>query len=394
MNRGLESRDPGPGTRNGVVRNTSAMEASRGCVIPESRVPGPSSSDDECRAALRPRPLWPARCTPLRRVRGQAYELARCAVCGAADAIELADADEVRAEVEALWGFHGARLRPETPPALLADRVAFSQRPPLRLVRCRRCGLVYRNPRERAFEVEEVYEAETVDDAALESLHENQRRAYRTQARRLLRLVGRRGAGLEVGSYVGGFLAAAREAGWRFEGLDINERTNRFARAKGFAVTAGTLDTFEPGRRFDAVAIWNAFDQLPDPRAAAIRAHALLEPGGLLTVRVPNGAFYARLRPLLAGPLGAAARILLAHNNLLAFPYRFGFTVESLRRLLRATGFEPARLYGDALVPTADRWTRRWAALEERAVKGVLRAAGRSAPAMAPWIEVYARRRE
>jgi 2-polyprenyl-3-methyl-5-hydroxy-6-metoxy-1,4-benzoquinol methylase len=324
-------------------------------------------------------------------VRSQAYELARCAVCGAAEAIELADADAVRAEVEALWGFHGSRLRPETPPALLADRVAFSQRPPLRLVRCRRCGLVYRNPRERGFELEEAYEEEAVDDAALESLHENQRHAYRTQARRLLRLAGRRGSGLEVGSYVGGFLAAAREVGWRFEGLDINERTNRFARSKGFAVSAGTLDTFEPGRRFDAVTIWNVFDQLPDPRAAAVRAHALLEPGGMLTVRVPNGAFYARLRPLLAGPLGAAARLVLAHSNLLSFPYRFGFTVESLRRLLHAAGFEVTRVYGDALVPTADRWTRRWATLEERAVKGAIRLLARREPSMAPWIEVYAR---
>jgi hypothetical protein len=114
----------------------------------------------------------------------------------------------------------------------------------------------------------------------------------------------------------------------------------------------------------------------------------------VLTVRVPNGAFYARTRARLAGPLGAAARLLLAHNNLLAFPYRFGFTVESLGRLLRATGFEVVRVYGDVLVPTADRWTRRWAALEERAVKGALRAVARAAPATAPWLEIYARRRQ
>ena len=35
----------------------------------------------------------------------------------------------------------------------LTDRIAFSQQPPLRLVQCTRCETVYRNPRERAFEV-------------------------------------------------------------------------------------------------------------------------------------------------------------------------------------------------------------------------------------------------
>ena len=39
----------------------------------------------------------------------------------------------------------------------LMDRVAFSQHAPLRLVRCRECGLVYRNPVERATELDAIY---------------------------------------------------------------------------------------------------------------------------------------------------------------------------------------------------------------------------------------------
>jgi SAM-dependent methyltransferase len=226
----------------------------------------------------------------------------------------------------------------------------------------------------------------------LRALFETQRDAYAAQAQRLTEVAGRTGRGLEVGSYVGGFLAAAQSAGWRFEGLDVNATANRFARGLGFTVTESDLESYAGPGGFDAVAVWNCFDQLPDPRTGARRAHELLALGGLLAVRVPNGAFYARVRAHLAGPLGAAARVLLAHNNLLAFPYRFGFTVESLRRLLRATGFRVVRVYGDVLVPTADRWTRRWAALEERAVKGALRLLARAEPAMAPWLEVYAKR--
>ena len=60
--------------------------------------------------------------------------------------------DPREAEVETLWEYHGRRLRPETPPEHLMDRVAFSQRPPVRVVRCNTCGFVYRNPIE-AFRV-------------------------------------------------------------------------------------------------------------------------------------------------------------------------------------------------------------------------------------------------
>jgi SAM-dependent methyltransferase len=197
-----------------------------------------------------------------------------------------------------------------------------------------------------------------------------------------------------VGSYVGGFLAAAAAAGWRFEGLDVNEAVAEFARRKGFTVTIGTLEELGRDRAVDAVAIWNCFDQLPDPRRAARAARALLRPGGLVAIRVPNGGVYAALRPALDGFMAPVARALLAHNNLLSFPYRHGFTPGSLTRLLEHTGFAVVRVHGDALVPIADEWTRRWAAIEERAVKRLIRTlnlAGEAGAELSPWIEVYAR---
>ena len=320
-----------------------------------------------------------------------AYELSRCPVCDAAETEEVAGPDDLRAEVELLWEFHDARLKPRTPPEHLMDRVAFSQPPPWRVVRCPRCTLIYRNPRERPRELEAAYVVEAPEPEVLGSLFRTQRRSFGTQARRLTRVLGRTGAGVEVGSYVGAFLAAATEAGWYFEGLDVSEDANAFARSRGFVVTTGSLETYAPGRTFDSVAIWNCFEQLADPRAAVLRARALLRPGGVLTIRTPNGEFWRRLRPALSGRGARVARALLAHNNLLALPYRHAFTVASLERLLDDAGFGIERVVGDVLVPIADRWTRRWAFLEERALKAALRALRGSA---APWLEVYARLEE
>src|SRR5687767_8102122 len=85
------------------------------------------------------------------------YELTRCPVCGSADSRQVAGPDDIRAEIEELWEFHGRRLRKDTPPRALTDRLAFSQHAPYRLVRCRTCTLVYRNPRERAAEITATY---------------------------------------------------------------------------------------------------------------------------------------------------------------------------------------------------------------------------------------------
>ena len=320
---------------------------------------------------------------------GTTYELATCPVCGGATATELASAEAIREEMESLWSFHTRRLLPDTPPRHLNDRVVFSQKPPLRLVQCDACGTVYRNPRERPEVVTEMYRDEPLDEAILESLLQTQRVAYRAQARRLTRVAGRPGTGVELGSYVGGFLAASREAGWRFEGVDVNGDVNRFARARGFTITAGGLADVGGDRTFDAVAIWNCFDQLAEARAAAADAKRLLRPGGVLAIRVPNGAFYAWVRRRALGAFRRPARALLAHNNLLAFPYLHGFTPGSLARLLEDAGLEVIRVHGDTLVPIADRWTRPWAALEERLLKNAIR---RTAGARrAPWFEIYAR---
>ena len=304
----------------------------------------------------------------------------------------VANADDIRREVELLWEFHRPRLRPGAPPARLADRVAFSQHPPLQLVRCSRCDLIYRNPRERSSELRATYEHDSPDRAVLESLFHNQRRTFHTQARRLTRVLGRTGSGIELGSYVGAFLDAARAEGWHFRGLDINECVVSFAREHALDATLGDIDSLDSSQRYDAVAIWNTFEQLPEPSEVVRRAHTVLRDGGVLAIRVPNGDFYAALRPYLSGPAASVARALLAQNNLLTFPYRHGFTPRSLRTLLEQCGFTIVRTLGDTLVPTSDEWTRPWAVVEERVVKSLLRPLGRLG--VRPWLEVYGERKQ
>jgi SAM-dependent methyltransferase len=301
----------------------------------------------------------------------------------------------MRAEVELLWEYHEKRLKPETPTQRLMDRVAFSEPPPLRLVQCSECGLLYRNPVERIEELTEMYARTAPTRDILSALHETQLPAVREQARELRRVLGRGGSGLEVGSYAGAFLAAAREEGLTFEGLDVNPNANGFIRSWGFTAHEGELTTFSTDREFDTVAIWNTFDQLADPRGALRAAHALLRDDGVLALRVPNGEFYARVRRRMiegSRPIRAAARAVLAQNNLLTFPYRWGFTPDSLSRLVEACGFGVDHLRGDGLVPISDEWTKSWARVEETLIKRTVGTIASLGEVAAPWFELYAKR--
>jgi SAM-dependent methyltransferase len=316
------------------------------------------------------------------------YELTACPVCGSRESVEVADRDAIRQERERLWEFHGRRLRDGIPPERLMDRVAFSQEPPLRLARCRTCSHIYRNPREREQALGADYANDAPEEEVLRKLFDTQREAYAAQARRLKEVAGDTGRGLEVGSYAGGFLAAARDAGWNFEGADISARAAAFAERNGFVVTFGGIDKVG-ARRLDAVAIWNTFEQLYDSRAAVTAARALLRSGGTFVVRVPNGLFYERWRSRLEGPLSGVAERLLAHNNLLTFPYQQGFSQRSLGRLLAEQDFQIVRVFGDTLVPIADEWTTAMGRAEERLVKRLELLLQRGWHA--PWVEVYAR---
>jgi hypothetical protein len=151
----------------------------------------------------------------------------------------------------------------------------------------------------------------------------------------------------------------------------------------------------------DCVAIWNAFDQLPNPEPTLNAARHLLRPGGLLALRVPNGACFAwwmrRLR-LLSYPFAGWLRAALAWNNMLAFPYLHGYTVSTLDRLVARRHLERVRVVPDTLCRLADSTTRPWAAAEEAALKWAVRCAARidawrssNNLVIAPWFDAYFR---
>jgi SAM-dependent methyltransferase len=327
---------------------------------------------------------------PARSARKIKYELSACTVCGGRDASLVADQDDLKLELERVWDFHSARFRHPVPTGFLTDRVVFSQQPAWRLLSCSGCGHLYRSPRETPDSIRRTYANEPPSEDVYEAMYERQRETYHEHVARLQAFSPGIQHGLEVGSYTGGFLAAALEAGLTFTGIDVNPCAAAFATRHGVTIATGSLEHLNPSQLYDVIVIWNTFEQLPNVKSACIIAHRLLREGGVLAVRVPNSEFYIRWRTRRNGPLAAWAERVLIHNNLLGFPYREGFTGRSLSRLLDETGFTIGRVHGDTLVPVSDRFTRRTAALDEWLTKKIQRITQHGW--RAPWVEVYSTR--
>jgi SAM-dependent methyltransferase len=185
-------------------------------------------------------------------------------------------------------------------------------------------------------------------------------------------------------------------------GIDPGEEVSAFCRERGLRVFRGTLDEAPlTAGQVDCVAVWNTFDQLPDPRPVLTAARRLLRSDGVLALRVPNGNCFrwavCRMR-WLPSPLAGWLRAAMAWNNLLAFPYLYGYSVRTLDRLLAGHCMSRFAARPDTLPPLADAQTRRWAAAEEWALKRLCRLTGRldacraaSRLTLAPWFDAYYR---
>lgn len=187
------------------------------------------------------------------------------------------------------------------------------------VVRCRRCGLGYLNPRPTLEEIGRYYPAEYF--AHRGSLL----RRYERQTRYLPSKPGRL---LDVGTGRGDFLAVMRARGWEVEGVEpwgAGDNPHELQiRHSPFPDLAGGWE----GERYDVISAWAVFEHLHDPLAAFRECARLLRPGGRLVVQVPN------LRSL-RGRFGRTEDVprhvyFFSPDPLAAYGRRVGLTLEGV----------------------------------------------------------------
>ena len=215
--------------------------------------------------------------------------------------------------------------------------------PPLAVVRCTGCGLVFVSPRVAAEQMADIYgesywRSHAAKDYGYTDYRKDGPNWLRTYHRRVKVLRGRLAPGsrvLDVGCAAGFFLELMKGEGFDVWGVELSAAIAEDARDRvgDDRIHVGTLeDAPYPERQFDLISFWDVVEHLPDPVDALRRARALMKPEGLLVLETQNvESRFARL-------MGRRWQHFKQAEHL------WHFTPSTVVRLVEAAGFAPAKL--------------------------------------------------
>jgi SAM-dependent methyltransferase len=172
---------------------------------------------------------------------------------------------------------------------------------PERIVRCRRCGLIYCNPRLDAASLQKIYSKDYfvldeqdsgIDYKAYADYIRDEPVITRSMIKPIKKVehfAHARGRMLDIGCAAGFSLIAARGRGWEAEGIESSEFCVTHARSRGLAVHQGSLRDY-PGKEesMDAITMWDYLEHSTDPLADLYACRSLLKKGGVILLSIPN----------------------------------------------------------------------------------------------------------
>jgi SAM-dependent methyltransferase len=160
------------------------------------------------------------------------------------------------------------------------------------IVRCSACGHMQLARMPLDGELDQAYAEAASDDYVEEE--EGQRETARRALSRIEAFAptptGRPRALLDIGCWVGFLLAEAREVGWQVTGVEPSSFASSYARERlGLDVRSeGLFSASLPEGDFDAVVLGDVIEHLPQPGEALDRMAALLAPGGVAWLTLPD----------------------------------------------------------------------------------------------------------
>ncbi|MFH0839256.1 MAG: class I SAM-dependent methyltransferase [Candidatus Omnitrophota bacterium] len=195
-----------------------------------------------------------------------------------------------------------------------------------RIVACRRCGLVYVNPRTDREELMNQYA--NALDVGYSSQMELRIKTFKRQLRLIENYIPK-GRLLDVGCAAGYFLYVAQKKGWQIEGVEMSRAIAKEAeQLLGTTVRLGTVEESEfPSSYFDAVSMFDVIEHLPEPAKTLREIQRILKPGGILALNFPDIS-------------SVFAQCMRAHWWFLLEDHLYYFSPGVLTQMLQVHGFK------------------------------------------------------
>lgn len=200
----------------------------------------------------------------------------------------------------------------------------------LKFVRCKRCGLVYLNPRPTIEAIKKFYNPGINRWTTLKDYIDRKLPLFEDLLTKVEEVKkGRRI--LDVGCGIGLFLKLAKEKSWEIYGVDISTEDVKYAKEKyGLEVYQGTImDAVCPNEFFDVVTMWDVIEHLSYPLLHLEEIKRILKKDGILFILTGN------IDSKEAKRKGAAWEFLSDGSHLILF------SAKTLKKFLNLAGLKP-----------------------------------------------------
>lgn len=210
-----------------------------------------------------------------------------------------------------------------------------------RVVECRKCGLMYSNPRIRPADQDMIkdYDPDLTKDVQAYDpgrfdKERMQVRDYDDTRRYLAGLYPKRGRLLEVGCGMGFLLKAFADDGWEAIGVEPDRGFCQFIQQRHGLEALPTIleESGIPDGSIDVVVLLHVIEHVPDPLATLRTIYRVLKPGGHLIMETP------RYDSLMFRLLRHRERSLSCNGHI------YFFTTDTLRKVYEKAGFKHGQL--------------------------------------------------
>jgi SAM-dependent methyltransferase len=208
------------------------------------------------------------------------------------------------------------------------------------IIQCNKCGTVTRIP--------SLFEGADLQKLAPAQLRENtvfvggdaeKPSAYFTRRLQFAASAVKGKKLLDIGCGTGSFLKLAQTLGWAVTGTEFTKATVDKLNSEGINCLHGNLENPAlQGSQFDFIHLNHVFEHVEDPVALLRQAGALLAPGGMLLIEVPNefNGLVQRIK-CFAGFNGAGKTSFFEHE--------WFFSPQTLSATTRLAGLNPKKVF-------------------------------------------------
>jgi len=164
------------------------------------------------------------------------------------------------------------------------------------VVKCKRCGLQFINPRLKPEIIIQSY-SEGSDEIFI-SQAKAREATFFNSLKKIEKFAPNKGRVLDIGTAGGSFLAAAKRRGWEVYGCEPNKWMAGWGKKNyGINIQKGTVFQQKYKKNFfDMVTLWDVIEHTPDPSKVLKECSRLLKNSGILVVNYPDiGSWLARL---------------------------------------------------------------------------------------------------